>query len=57
MPVVISEVVTEVLVGPEPGEAPPAASGAEPAADEWVEAVVRRATERVLDVLRREWER
>ena len=56
MAVVINEVVTEVVVGPAPDEAPPAAAGGEPPGDDWVDLVVRRATERVLEVLRREWE-
>jgi hypothetical protein len=55
--VVINEVVTEVVVGPAPGEPPPPAPGGEAPGDEWVELVVRRAAERVLEVLRREWER
>lgn len=53
MAVVIGEIVTETVVAPEPGEqATPAAPGA---AD--LDLVVRRAVERVLEVLRREWDR
>jgi hypothetical protein len=54
MAVVIGEIVTETVL------APPAASPAAdvPAAgDADVDLIVRRATERVLEVLRREWDR
>jgi Family of unknown function (DUF5908) len=57
MPVVINEVVTEVVIGAPPGEAPEAGAGGEPPGDDWIDLVVRRATEHVLEVLRREWER
>jgi hypothetical protein len=51
MAVTIGEIVTETVVA-----APaPAAPAAGPADD--LELVVRRATERVLEVLRREWDR
>jgi hypothetical protein len=54
MPVVINEVVTEIVLGPAPeetrGEATPQRN------EEWMELVVRRTVERVLDTLRREWE-
>jgi hypothetical protein len=56
MAVLISEIVTELVVAPAEGGAP-AVPGAGRADDEAVEAIVRRATERVLEVLRREWER
>jgi len=53
MPVIIGEIVTETVVGAQPTVATPA-----PAADDQqVELVVRRATERVLETLRREWDR
>ena len=54
MAVVIGEIVTEtVLVPPASGAAPDAPAGA----DADVDLIVRRATERVLEVLRREWDR
>jgi hypothetical protein len=52
--VVIAEIVTEVVVGPPPAEAEERA--AEPEREELVETVVRHATERVLEILRREWD-
>lgn len=58
MPVVIGEVVTEVVVAADDG----ARSGSEPGAggaglgDEDLERVVRIVTERVVERLRREWE-
>jgi hypothetical protein len=54
MAVVISEIVTELVVGGQPPPTSAAAGGAAPAD---VEAIVRMATERVLEVLRREWDR
>lgn len=54
MPVVIGQIVTETVLAP-PGEAAGAAS-APRSADE-IEIIVRRATERVLETLRREWDR
>ena len=55
MAVVISEIVTEVVVAPrdQAQTAQPAGGFGEDAMD----AVVRRATERVLETLRREWDR
>lgn len=61
MTVVIGEVVTELIVrgatadAAQPAAASPAAGSASASIDE--DAIVRRATERVLEVLRREWER
>jgi Family of unknown function (DUF5908) len=60
MPIEIREIVTEVVIrGPD--EPAPAATAAPPAearfAEAQAEALVRQAVERVLDVLRREWER
>jgi hypothetical protein len=59
MPVQIREIVTEVVLSPEPsapgGPAGPVAVGDLP--EEVVDRIVRRATERVLDGLRREWDR
>lgn len=54
MAVTIGEIVTETVVA-RPAEAPPAAG--EPVADHDLEVVVRQATERVLEILRREWDR
>lgn len=54
MAVVIGEIVTETVLAPTAAE-PGAASGARPEVD--VDLVVRRAVERVLEVLRREWDR
>lgn len=53
MPIVIGEIVTEVVVAPAPDGPSTAAAGSEPDLD----LVVRRAVERVLEVLRREWDR
>ena len=53
MAVVIGEIVTETVVAP---RAEPAAAGAA-RDDADLELVVRRAVERVLEVLRREWDR
>lgn len=55
MAVVISEIVTEVVVGG--GQATPVAGTPAGPAQPDVEAIVRMATERVLEVLRREWDR
>ncbi len=52
MAVVIGEIVTETVVAP---QAEPAAGTPRDDAD--LELVVRRAAERVLEVLRREWDR
>jgi hypothetical protein len=58
MPVVINEVVTEVVLGAEPaGDTTPAVAVAAKPDAAWTDLVVRRAAERVLEVLRREWER
>lgn len=60
MPVVIREITSEVILTPETGGGATAGGGADrpPAGeDELVERVVRRALERVIDVLRLEWER
>ena len=55
MPVVISEIVTEVVVAPRTDAAGPAPDA--PLGDADDGALVRRAVERVLEVLRREWDR
>ncbi len=55
MPVVIGQIVTETVVSAESGDGathPTAGMG-----DDAMETVVRRATERVLETLRREWDR
>ena len=46
MPVTIGEIITETVLAP-PGK---------PRTDTDIELIVRRATERVLEVLRREWD-
>ena len=58
MAVVIGEVVTETVVA-QTAAASETASAPAPAIvdDAQVELVVRRATERVLETLRREWDR
>lgn len=56
MAVVISEIVTELVVAPRATTANEAPGGAA-LADEAMDAIVRRAAERVLEVLRREWDR
>lgn len=56
MAVVIGEIVTETVVAPAPDAAAPAASGAS-GTDLDLDLVVRRSVERVLEVLRREWDR
>lgn len=58
MPVIIREIVTEVVLSPEAGTAggaAPAGGGTAMAPDE-LDQVVRRASERVLEILRREWD-
>jgi hypothetical protein len=54
VPVVIREIVTEVVLGPAPEEVTDTTASLD--RDELVETIVRRAAERVLDVLRREWD-
>lgn len=59
MPVVIREIVTEVVLAPEADAAGAAASvgGAAALTPDDLDQVVRRASERVLEILRREWDR
>lgn len=62
MAVVISEIITEVVLSPQPADGSAGAAGAAGAGpgglpDDAMDDVVRRATERVLEVLRREWDR
>lgn len=54
MAVVIGEIVTETVVAPAPQPPPPPG---EDRAEAEMELVVRRAAERVLETLRREWDR
>jgi hypothetical protein len=54
MPVHISEIVTESVTPPSSKEA---AAPGEQRADADIDLIVRRAVERVLEVLRREWDR
>jgi hypothetical protein len=55
VPVVIREIVTEVVLSPEPETAVRAARPRD-LPDEVVDLIVRRCTERVVEVLRREWD-
>lgn len=52
MAVVIGEIVTETVLAPQAPGAP-----AEQREDADLDVVVRRAVERVLEILRREWDR
>ncbi|GAA0473567.1 hypothetical protein Aca07nite_56600 [Actinoplanes capillaceus] len=54
MAVTIGEIVTETVVAA-PSPVPPTAG--EPAGDADLEVIVHRATERVLEILRRKWDR
>lgn len=54
MAVVIGEIVTETVLAPSATES---ASATVSTADVDVDLIVRRATERVLEALRREWDR
>lgn len=56
MAVVIREIVTEVVLTPEPTTGETAAPAGE-VPEEVVDLIVRRCTERVVEVLRREWDR
>jgi hypothetical protein len=55
VPVVINEIVTEVVVAPRPVDAIPSAE--QQLSEELIEVIVRRAVERMREVLRREWDR
>lgn len=58
MAVVIGEVVTETVVAQTAAAGESASASASAVVDDaQVELVVRRATERVLETLRREWDR
>jgi hypothetical protein len=54
VPVVINEIVTEVVLAPEPVDREPVEQLDR---EQLIELTVRRATERVLEILRREWDR
>jgi len=54
MAVTIGEIVTETVVA-RPADAVP--TPGEPRTDADIDLIVRRATERVLETLRREWDR
>lgn len=59
MPVVIREITSEVVLMPESGASAPPGGGTERAPageDELVDRVVRRALERMVELLRLEWE-
>lgn len=55
MPIVIGQIITETAAVPTPDAQATAASG--PQDDAQMELIVRRASERVLEQLRREWDR
>ncbi len=55
MAVVIGEIVTEAVVAPR-SEGTAATPGAPLQDDAHMELIVRRSTERVLEILRREWD-
>ena len=55
MAVVIGQIVTETALSQPPTTDPSAASGSE--GDAQIDLIVRRATERVLETLRRDWDR
>lgn len=59
MPVVIREIVTEVALAPAASDGQASAGAGSPPAlrEEELDCVVRRCTERVLETLRREWDR
>lgn len=54
MPVVIGQIVTETVLAPAAGGGDAASTAR---SDAEIELIVRRATERVLETLRREWDR
>ncbi len=55
MPVLIREIVTEVIFNAERDAEAEGQAGAGPGVD--TDEIVRRTTERVLEILRREWDR
>jgi len=54
MAVVIGQIVTETAADPRPADSHAESAGL---VDDQLETVVRRATDRVLETLRREWDR
>lgn len=54
MAVTIGEIITETVVARPPDTVP---TPGEPRTDADIDLIVRRATERVLETLRREWDR
>jgi hypothetical protein len=56
MPVTIGEITSEVVLAPAGGAATPAGASAPASADQPNDQVIRLAVERVLEILRREWE-
>ena len=54
MAIVIGQIITEVAVAPAPEASLPSVGSAD---DPQIELIVRRSTERVLEILRREWDR
>ncbi|MDT9694966.1 hypothetical protein [Streptomyces sp. P17] len=53
MAVVIGQIVTETVLAPATAESPPPG---EPRGEQDMDVIVRRAAERVLEILRREWD-
>jgi hypothetical protein len=56
MPVTIGEITSEVVLAPAGGAVPAAGASAAGSADQPNDQVVRLAVERVLEIIRREWE-
>jgi hypothetical protein len=56
MPVVIREIITEVVLSPEGDATGSTAASAGGMSPDDLDHVVRRASERVLEILRREWD-
>jgi hypothetical protein len=56
MPVVIREIITEVVLSPEGDTPGSTAAGARGMSPDDLDHVVRRASERVLEILRQEWD-
>jgi hypothetical protein len=55
VPIVIGQIITETAAVPAPSEQASGASGTQD--DAQLELIVRRASERVMEQLRREWDR
>jgi hypothetical protein len=56
MPVTIGEITSEVVLAPAGGAVPTAGASAAGSADQPNDLVIRLAVERVLEIIRREWE-